>query len=109
LANELVYFEIVSGPSGAQLQKTSGVSNSAGQVTVPLYLGNEAGTVRVICGNGDVTATYVTQVLGAQIRPPTTGDAGLADSATGYALPMAGMLALSLGALLAARKFATSR
>ncbi len=109
LGNELVYFEIVSAPSGAQLQQTSGVSNAAGQVTVPLYVGTQAGTIRVICGNGDVTATYVTQVLGAQITPPTTGDAGLLGDSKGYAAPMAGMLALSLVAMVAARRFATSR
>lgn len=109
LGNELIYFEIVSGPSGAQLQKTSGVSNSSGQVTVPLYVGTQAGTVRVICGNGDVTATYVTQVLGAQITPPTTGDGGLAQGGPGYVMPLGGLLFLSLGAFVAARRFSTVR
>lgn len=109
VANELVYFEIVSGPSGAQLNATSGITNSSGQVTVPLYVGSTAGTIRVLCSDGDVEAFYVTQVLGAQqIVPPTTGDAGLASESVSYTLPIAGLV-LALGVLLATRRFAATR
>ena len=108
VANELVFFEIVSGPAGAQLQKTSGVTNNAGQVTVPLFVGSAAGTVRVLCSDGTVSATYAAQVLGSQIVPPQTGDAGLATSGAGYALPL-GTLVLGLGTLFAARRFSATR
>ena len=112
IANQLVYFEIVSGPAGARLNATSGLTNSSGQVTVPLFVGSTAGTVRVLCSDGDVEAFYVGQVLGARVQPftpPSTGDAGLAGGSTGYALPLAGTLVLAFGALFAARRVSASR
>ena len=112
VSNELVYFEIVSGPAGAQLNATSGITNANGQVTVPLFVGNTPDTIRVLCSDGDVEAFYTTQVLGARaqpITPPSTGDAGLATGPAGYAFPIGGMLVLALGALFAARRFSAAR
>jgi hypothetical protein len=112
VANQLVYFEIVSGPPGARLNATSGLTNSSGQVTVPLFVGTAAGTVRVLCSDGDVEAFYVGQVLGARVQPftpPSTGDAGLAGGSTGYELPLVGTLVLAFGALFAARRVSASR
>ena len=110
--NQLVYFEIVSGPSGAQLNATSGITNAGGQVTVPLFVGNTPGTIRVLCSDGDVDAFYTTQVLAARAQPftpPSTGDAGLAGGSAGYALPIVSTLVLAFGALFAARHFSASR
>ncbi len=112
VSNELVFFEIVSGPAGAQLNATSGITNAGGQVTVPLFVGNTPGTIRVLCSDGDVEAFLTTQVLGARAQPftpPSTGDAGLLGGSDGYALPIAGTLVLAFGALLAARRFSSSR
>jgi hypothetical protein len=112
VSNQLVYFEIVSGPSGAQLNATSGVTNASGQVTVPLFVGNTPGTIRVLCSDGDVEAFYTTQVLAARAQPftpPSTGDAGLAGGSTGYALPVVSTLVLAFGALFAARRLSASR
>jgi hypothetical protein len=108
IANELVYFEIVSGPAGTQLNGTSGITNNQGQVTVPLVVGNTPGTVRILCSDGDVEAFFVTQVLGAQIVPPTTGDAGLVSGSSRYAAS-AGLLLFAAASLLAARRIVTSR
>ena len=112
VSNRLVYFEIVSGTSGAQLNATSGITNASGQVTVPLFVGGTAGTIRVLCSDGDVEAFYTTQVLAARAQPftpPSTGDAGLAGGSTGYALPIISTLVLAFGALFAARRLSASR
>jgi hypothetical protein len=112
VSNQLVYFEIVSGPPGAQLNATSGITNASGQVTVPLFVGGTAGTIRVLCSDGDVEAFYTTQVLAARaqpITPPSTGDAGLVGGSTGYALPIVSTLVLTFGALFVARRFSASR
>lgn len=108
VANELIFFEIVSGPAGAQLNGTSGITNAQGQVTVPLFTGNTPGTIRVLCSDGDIEAFYVTQVLGAQIVPPATGDAGLMAGSGRYAAS-AGLLLFAAVSLLAARRLVITR
>lgn len=88
LAGEFVAFQITSDPGGSQLQRSSGVTDANGVVTVGLTAGSTAGEIEVTCSvpGTDLESTFVAAVLGAMFTPPNTGDGGLIGGSSSFAL-----------------------
>ncbi|MPZ48774.1 MAG: hypothetical protein GEU75_05580 [Dehalococcoidia bacterium] len=82
LSGQTVIFSIVSQSGDAKLSASGVTTNSSGMATVQVSAGQSAGQVVVSATGGEgLECRAISEVLSVVFRPPSTGDAGLADTA----------------------------